>query len=145
VSSIHIAPDQIVVSTLGGAVGAGTANLVAAATAAGARRMLALVGAGVLQLDDTRLRNEAPDYPPFLREIGKQHMAAYHALRDSTLDWTLVCVPNIVDGPATGSFKSAANVLPAGSGRITTGDIAAFLLREVEAPSFVRSRVGLNT
>jgi putative NADH-flavin reductase len=145
--------EQIVVSTLGGgvpngpgtAVSIGTSNLVAAAASAGARRILVVVGAGVLQRDEATLRNQAPDYPPFLREVAKQHAAAYAALRESGLDWTLVCVPNILDGGATGSFASQANYLPDGSGKITTGDIAAFLTREAESPSFPRSRVGLNS
>src|ERR1041385_4943303 len=51
--------EHVIVSTLGGgspmapgtSVGIGTANLVAAATERGAKRILAVVGAGVLQAD----------------------------------------------------------------------------------------------
>jgi putative NADH-flavin reductase len=147
-----IEPGHTLISTLGGGaptgpsqvVSTGTANLIAAATARGARRILAVVGAGVLQADAHRLRNELPDYPPFLRPIGAEHMAAYVALRASSLDWTLVAVPNIVDGPATGQFEQQRDYLPAGAGRITTGDIASFLLAEALGAQYARSRVGLN-
>src|SRR4051812_15426379 len=54
-----VSREHVIVSTLGGAALAeGTANLVAAARARGVARILALVGAGVLQADATRLRNQ---------------------------------------------------------------------------------------
>ena len=139
--------EHVIVGTLGGAeaLTKGYANIVRAATEAGARRIIALVGAGVLQADEKTLRNELPNYPERLRAIGASHAAVYEALRTSSLDWTLVCVPNIVDGPATGAAKSKASYLPDGKGAITTGDIAAFILEELRSPRFVRERVGLNT
>jgi len=139
--------EHVIVGTLGGAdaLTKGYANVVRAATQAGAKRMIALVGAGVLQADEKTRRNELPNYPERLRAIGASHAAVYEALRSSDLDWTLVCVPNIVDGPATGAAKSKASYLPDGKGSITTGDIAAFMLEEITTPRFVRERVGLNT
>jgi putative NADH-flavin reductase len=148
-----ITREHVVVSTLGGgapaapgtALSIGTANLVAAATACGARRVLAVVGAGVLQADEQRLRNALPDYPPFLRGVAVEHASVYRALSGSTLDWTLVGSPNIADGAASGRCVTTADYLPDGTGAVTTGDIAAFLVGEAESPRFARSRVGLNT
>jgi putative NADH-flavin reductase len=142
-----VKPEHVIVGTLGGeeALTKGYANVVRAATQVGARRLVALVGAGVLQADETTLRNQLPNYPERLRAIGRSHAAAYEALRASSLDWTLVCVPNIVDGAPTGAAKSKASYLPDGKGAITTGDIAAFMLGEITTPRFVRERVGLNT
>jgi putative NADH-flavin reductase len=140
--------DHVIVGTLGGAdaLTKGYANVVLGATKAGATRMIALVGAGVLQADETTLRNQLPSYPERLRAIGATHAAAYETLRTSSaLEWTLVCVPNIVDGPVTGTAKSKASYLPDGKGAITTGDIAAFMLEEITTPRFVRQRVGLNS
>ena len=148
-----IAPGHVIVSTLGGgapnapgtALSAGTANLVAAAGARGARRILAVVGAGVLQADEQRLRSQLPGYPAFLAAIGKEHTAVYRALRESSLEWTLACAPDIADGPASGRCEVIADYLPRGAGRVTTGDIAAFLLDEAIATAFPCTRVGLNT
>jgi putative NADH-flavin reductase len=148
-----IAPDHVIISALGGgspqapgtALSSGTANLVAAAVARGARRMLAVVGAGVLQADARTLRNELPGYPAFLAAISKEHAAVYRALRESSLDWTLACAPDIVEAPASGRCEASADYLPRGAGRVTTGDIAAFLLDEAITPRFLRTRVGINT
>lgn len=144
---------HVVVSTLGGgapgapgtACSVGTANLVAAAQARGARRILAVVGAGVLQADAQHLRSELPTYPRFLAAIAAEHLGVYRALRDADLDWTLACAPDLVDGAATGRCVARRDVLPEGVGRVTTGDVAAFLLRDAEQPAFVRTRVGLNS
>jgi uncharacterized protein len=144
---------DVVVSTLGGggpaapgsALGTGTANLVAAAKACGVKRILALVGAGVLQADPERRRNELPGYPAFLAGLSKEHTAVFFALRDSGLDWVLVGAPDIADADASGTLVTKADYMPDGAGRVTTGDIAAFLVREIETPSFARTRVGINT
>ncbi|HUS29898.1 MAG TPA: NAD(P)H-binding protein [Kofleriaceae bacterium] len=135
-----------IIIALGGvdALTRGAANVIDAATSAGVRRVLGVVGAGVLQADAARQRHEMPDYPPRFRPIGAAHAAVLTALRASPLEWTLACTPNIVDGPATGTFAERADYLPDGTGSISTGDIAAFLLREAIASRYPRSRVGLN-
>jgi putative NADH-flavin reductase len=150
--SAAIAADHVIVSTLGGAgpqapgnvLSQGTANLVAAAKARGATRIIALVGAGVLQANPQQRRNELPGYPPFLATISKQHVAVFTALRDSGLEWTLVCAPDIADADPVAPLITTADYLPDGGGKVTTGDLATFMLRELEAPQFVGTRVGVN-
>jgi uncharacterized protein len=136
--------DDVVVSCLGGGgIGAGTANIVAAMQRVGARRIVAVVGAGVLQHDDKTLRNEQPDYPPPLRAIGKEHQAVFDALRTSSLAWSLVCTPRLVDGEATGRMIVQRDYLPAGSFSVTTGDVAALLVGEAVSGEG-RGRLGVN-
>jgi putative NADH-flavin reductase len=143
-TSAAIASEHVIVSALGGGGLAGTVNLIAAAVVHGAQRFLGVVGGGVLQADEHRLRSELPDYPPRFAAISKEHVAVYRALRESPLEWTLACTPDIVEGPPSGSCTELADYMPPGTRRVTTGDIAAFWLREAEAPSFSRRRVGLN-
>jgi putative NADH-flavin reductase len=141
-----IRPDRVIIVTLGGAAAmtSGCANVLAAATEAGARRLLGVVGAGVLQADPDHLRCEMPDYPPRFREIGAAHRAFYDALAASPLDWTLACTPRIVEGPRTPGLLTRPDYAPDGTGTVTTEDVAAFLLRESLTPTVSRSRVGLN-
>ncbi|HEY8076057.1 MAG TPA: NAD(P)H-binding protein [Labilithrix sp.] len=138
--------DDVIVVTLGrvDALTIGCANIVRAAASAGARRLLGVVGAGVLQADATRRRSELPDYPPALRVIGAAHRAFCDALEASALDWTLACTPRLVDGPRTDAFRATSSFLPEGTGSITTEDVASFLLREAIEARHVRERVGLN-
>ncbi len=144
--SSFVRRDDVVIVTLGrvDALTRGTANVIRAAEAAGARRLLGVVGAGVLQADATRRRNELPDYPDRLREIGAAHQAFYDALLASRLDWTLACTPRLADGARSDAYATKASWLPDGTGTVTTEDVAAFLLAEALEPRHVRERVGLN-
>jgi putative NADH-flavin reductase len=138
--------EQVIVVTLGGAAAltTGCSNVIRAAASAGARRVLGVVGAGVLQADAGRLRHERPDYPAQLHAIGAAHRAFYEALRASPLEWTLACTPRLLDGGRTHALRSMADYLPDGTGSVTTEDVAAFLLEEAVHPRFMRARVGLN-
>jgi len=136
--------DHAMVVTLGrvDSLTTGCANVIRAAASAGARRLLGVVGAGVLQADASRFRHELPDYR--FRIIGAAHRAFYDALDASALDWTLACLPRLLDGPRTDAFRVSASYLPEGTGSITTEDVASFLLGEAVDPRYVRQRVGLN-
>jgi putative NADH-flavin reductase len=136
----------VAISVLGGedAIVRGNQNVLAAATACGVRRVLGVSGAGVLQADATHLRSDMPDYPARFRVVGAAHRAFYDALVASGLDWTLVCTPNIVDGGADAPLTASADVLPSGTFQVTTGAVAAFLLREAAEGRFVKRRVGVN-
>ena len=141
-----VRPQHLIVIALSGAsVADGSANVIRAAAFAGARRLLGVVGAGVLQADATRLRNQLPDYPPPLRQIGAGHQAFFDALKSSSLDWTLACTPKLVEGPRTDVLRTTADYLPDGTGSVTTEDVAAFLLDEAASPRFIGARVGLNS
>ena len=135
----------IVIALSGASVAAGSATVIRAAVGAGTRRLLGVVGAGVLQADATRLRNQLPDYPPPLRQIGAGHHAFYEALKSSSLEWTLACTPRLVEGPKTDALRMTADYLPDGTGSVTTEDVAAFLLEEAVTPRFIGARVGLNS
>ncbi|MEI9958699.1 MAG: hypothetical protein WDM90_20855 [Ferruginibacter sp.] len=41
-----------------------------------------------------------------------EHQKVYEYLKESELDWTLVCPPEIVSQLATGSFVTKANYTP---------------------------------
>jgi putative NADH-flavin reductase len=146
-------PGDVVVSTLGGSFGAGPSTAMSAGTRAivdamrsvGATRVLAVSGAGVLQADPTRLRNQLPDYPAQFRTVGAEHQAMHAALASSPLDWVLLCCPRLVDGDAAGPLLELPDYLPEGTGQVTTGDLAAVLLREVLTPTRSRTRLGVNT
>ena len=144
---------DVIITTVGGgtpkdpgkARSTGTQNLIAAARAHGISRIMAVVGAGVLLADATRMRHELAGYPSFLASLAAEHLAVYRALAGSELDWTCICVPDILDGGPTGTQVAKRDYLPDGTGKITAGDIAAFIVREAMQPTYPRARVGLNT
>jgi putative NADH-flavin reductase len=71
------------------------------------------------------------------------HRGAWEALRDSGLDWTLICPPAIADGPPTGRYRWAVDGLPAGGTRISAADVADFVRAALAATTWHQARVGL--
>lgn len=132
VSALGTLPGEGVDDTLS----AGTEALVAAMRDAGVERLVAVAAAGVLDAPDGGLRLESPDFPPFLREVAAEHRRAYETLAGSDLTWALVCPPNMPDGEATGTARVERDRLPGGGERVTTGDVAAFVVRALsEGPT----------
>jgi len=128
----------------GVAVSQGIRNIIAAMQAHGITRILNVAGGGILlTADGTMLRSESPTFPPIFRKTSEQHRLAWEALRDSVLEWTTVATPDIPDGEATGTARILADHMPPGGKSLTTGEVAAFLLRELTARQFVRRRVGM--
>lgn len=144
-------PDDAVISALGGGrgaggdgVGEGTARVVAAMEAVGARRFLGVVGAGILLSDQGVPRHALPDYPPPFRAISVQHQAALAACERSSRAWVMVGCPRIVDADATGRLVTRRDHLPPGIDQVTTGDLGDLLVSEALSPTVERGRLGVN-
>lgn len=66
-------------------------------------------------------------------------------MKESRLDWTYVCSPNILDKDQTGHYVTNADYLPTpNNGEIAAGDIADFMLKELSDNKFVHHRVGIS-
>jgi putative NADH-flavin reductase len=140
-----------VVSALGGdATGSdltrslGMKNIVAQMQKAGVQRIVAVGDMALLNAEDGSLLMEDPEFAGSL-PVAREHLKAYGFLKNSTLDWTLVCPGDIVDADATGVFATAPDVLPyPNSSRINAGDLALFMLGELQKNGFVHHRVGIS-
>jgi putative NADH-flavin reductase len=146
-----VAGAEAVLSALGGAglaqpgtiLSTGMRQIVSAMKEHGVRRVLAVAGSGVLDAPGGGLRAEAPDFPPIYGPITEEHRGTWNALRESGLDWTLVCCPDLLDGKLMTRFRVVPDMLPEGGRSISVEDTADFMLRQVADTSFVRRRVGL--
>jgi putative NADH-flavin reductase len=145
-----IAGTDAVASALGGGtlVDPGTARsegarlAAAAMTRHGVARFVGVAGGGILDLPGVGLRNERPDYPAVFRQVTREHLATWIALRDTGLAWTLACTGDIVPGERTGAYRVLPDLMPDGGRRISVEDLADFLLRELTESRFVGRRVG---
>ena len=123
----------------------GMKNIIKQMNAVAVNRIVALGGMGVLPGEDDKLLMDAETYPKEYLPVGREHLKAYELLKASTLDWTFVCAPDLVDADATGSFVTAAEKNPAGSKfHINTGDLALFMLNELNKNEYVKMRVGIS-
>ncbi len=58
-------------------------------------------------------------------------------VRSSGLHWTLVRPPRLTHGPFTGDYQAQEGKLPRGRWQISRADVADFMLRQLEDPTFV--------
>jgi len=144
---------EAVLSALGGASDGndktrslGMKNIVEQMTRSNVSRIVAVGGMGSLNVaDDDDIILNTPSYPKQFLPVGKEHYKAFEYLKASELSWTMVCPPDIIDADATGLFHTAANYLPQPNQyRINAGDLALFMLNELEKNEFVHQRVGIS-
>jgi putative NADH-flavin reductase len=76
-----------------------------------------------------------------LRRIYADKAAGEPAVRDSTLDWTLVYPTKFTNGPRTGRYRAGEHLELRGLISVSRADVADFLLTEAEAPKYVRKVV----
>ena len=141
-----------VLSSLGGDItgtdvtrSLGMKNIVAQMQKAGVKRIIAIGGLGVLNADENHLIMDTEDFPKEYLPVSLEHLKAYEFLKKSTLDWTFVCPPDIMDAEPTGSFITAANYPPdPNQYRINAGDLALFMVNEMERNEYIKQRVGIS-
>ncbi len=109
----------------------------------GIKRVLAVGGLGVLQLNETTQLLDKPDYPAQYKSIGEGHNKVYKVLRETQLDWTFACCPDIIDGERTGKYNLKKDYPAEGKYQILTGDLADFLVKELSENNFLKTRVGI--
>ncbi len=123
----------------------GMKNIIKQMNKAGVKRIVALGGLGVLNADETSLLIDKEDYPPEYKAVGLEHKKVFELLNESGLDWTFVCSPDIIDKGPTGSYVTNAGYPPEQNKyRINTGDLAMFMLNELEKNEYVKHRVGIS-
>lgn len=141
-----------VLSTLGGNIDGtdktrslGIKNIVAQMSKAGVNRIIAVGGLGILNAEENKLIIETENYPAKFLAVGKEHLKAYEYLRNSNLNWTFVCTPDIIDDGPTGNYITNKDYPPQpNSYKINASDLAMFMLNELEKNEFVKCRVGIS-
>lgn len=141
-----------VLSAIGGSVDGmdktrtlGMKNIIKQMHKAGVKRIVAIGGLGVLNADENSLLVDKEDYPAEYKAVGLEHKKAYELLDESGLDWTFVCPPNIINEGPTGSFTTNASYPPEPNNyKINAGDLAMFMLKELQQNAFLKQRVGIS-
>ena len=145
-----VAGADAVVSGLGGAgvdnpgeaQSQGMRNIVAAMQKHGLRRVLGVAGGGILDSVNGGLRHDQPTFPAVFKKVSSRHKEAWHAMRDSGLDWTMVATGDIVPGERTGVYRTLEDFLPEGARKISVEDVADFLLKSLRDGTHLQKRVG---
>ncbi|MFP7231687.1 SDR family oxidoreductase [Bacillus subtilis] len=109
------------------------------------KRLITIGTAGILdsRYEPGKYRFETNESKRKLTRAAKEHAKVYEMLKESSLDWTIICPTYLPDGTATGVYRTERSVLPEGGTRISVGDTADFLYRELVTGEYAGYRVGL--
>lgn len=120
-----------------------THSLVAIARAAGVTRLVAVGGAGSLELAPGKQLVDSEAFPPEYKAYALAHREAlgfYRTLSD--IDWTFFAPAAMIEpGQRTGTFRTGTNALIVdanGSSAISAEDYAVAFVDEIEQGRFVR-------
>ncbi|MEC1650495.1 NAD(P)H-binding protein [Bacillus vallismortis] len=140
---------EIVISCLGtdgdDTLSVAMANIIAIMKEQHIKRVITIGTAGILQsqYEPGKYRFETSESKRKLTRAAKEHAKVYEMLKESSLDWTIICPTYLPDGAATGEYRVERNVLPEGGTSITVGDTADFLYHELITGEYAGYRAGL--
>lgn len=134
-------PDRSVIPTV-------AAALIEAIPQAGVSRLALMGGGGSLLAPDGRRLVDQDGFPEHYRAEALAQSEALELLRSApeSLDWTYLSPPPdaLVAGDKSGGYKVRGDDLPVvddrGESTITSGDLAAAMVDELERPQFSRRR-----
>ena len=111
----------------------------------GIQRIITIGTAGILQsrTTPTVIRYQSSESKRKLTRAAEEHHKVYDMLKQSTLDWTIVCPTYLPDGEREGQYRIERNFLPEGGMKISVPDTAEFTYRQIESSDYVQSRVGI--
>ena len=121
-------------------------HMVRAMEETGVSRIVTIGTAGILQskIDPEKLRYEAGDTNRRLTFAAEEHHKVYDMLRQSGLDWTIVCPTYLPDGVAMGDYRTERDLLPEDGKKISVGDTASFAYGELLQGANINFRVGIS-
>ncbi len=111
----------------------------------GIQRVVTIGTAGILQSRSSpdKLRYEAGDSNRKLTFAAEEHHKVYDLLRESELNWTIICPTYLPEGEAVGDYRIERSQLPINSERISVGDTASFAFDELMDSKHIGYRIGI--
>jgi putative NADH-flavin reductase len=121
----------------------GVKRIIAAAAMFNVPRIVMLGNLGLLPHASGKLQGEV-NIAPFLQFIFADQKNAYTELRDSGLDYAVVCPPFMPQGTATGKYRVSVDATLEKAQQISVEDVAQALLLEVIDQPHHNVRVGVS-
>lgn len=111
----------------------------------GIKRIITIGTAGILQSRTTpnSLRYQTSESRRKSTRAAKEHHRVYDMLRQSTLEWTIVCPTYLPDGERIGKYRVDRDFLPEDGVNISVPDTAEFTYRQIQTNDYIKSRVGI--
>jgi putative NADH-flavin reductase len=109
-------------------------------------RIITIGTAGILQArsNPSLYRFQSAESKRKTTKDAEEHLKAYLQLKNSGLDWTVVCPTYLPIGERLGIYRYEKNFLPEDPSSISVYDTADFAFLQLENQQFIQSRVGLT-
>ncbi|KZE37321.1 hypothetical protein AV656_12185 [Bhargavaea cecembensis] len=119
--------------------------IIEAMETAGIERIITIGTAGILQSRVTPevLRYQSSESKRKTTRAAEEHEKVYNLLKQSNLDWTIVCPTYLPDGERLGNYRTETDFLPEGGSKISVPDTAEFAYSQIESSEHTRKRVGI--
>ncbi|MDF2556909.1 MAG: hypothetical protein K0R71_737 [Bacillales bacterium] len=120
-------------------------NIIGAMENEGIKRIITIGTAGILQSRTTPnyLRYQSSESRHKSTRATEEHHKVYEMLKQSTLDWTIVCPTYLPDEEKLGRYRLDREYLPEGGSKISVQDTAEFTLKQAKSSDYIKSRVGI--
>ncbi|TDL80803.1 NAD(P)-dependent oxidoreductase [Peribacillus frigoritolerans] len=108
-------------------------------------RVITIGTAGILQAKSNPdlYRFQSNESKRTLTRAANEHLNVYQTLKESNLQWTIVCPTYLPDGELTKKYRFEENYLPEHGKQISAEDTGYFTYQVLIEKSFIRKRVGL--
>lgn len=112
----------------------------------GIKRIITIGTAGILQArsDPSLYRFQSFESRRKTTKDAEEHLKAFFYLKDSGLDWTIVCPTYLPVGKRIGTYRFEKDFLPENPSSISVFDTADFAFNQLFSNQFVGCRVGLT-
>jgi len=112
----------------------------------GIKRVITIGTAGILNSrgNPAIYRFESDESKRKLTTAVKDHLALYQNLKESNLDWTIVCPTYLPDGEETGVYRVEADMLPADGRKISVQDTGSFAYAQLTDDTYIGKRAGIT-
>ncbi|WP_195782344.1 NAD(P)-dependent oxidoreductase [Priestia megaterium] len=111
----------------------------------GIQRIITIGTAGILQSRSTpqSMRYQLRESKHKSVRAAKEHHEVYNMLKQSRLEWTIVCPTYLSDGESIGKYRVDYDFLPEGGTEISVSDTAEFTFSQTKSNDYIKSRVGI--
>ncbi|MEH7249080.1 SDR family oxidoreductase [Neobacillus niacini] len=111
----------------------------------GIKRIITVGTAGILQSRVTPnvLRYQSIESKRKSVSAAEEHYKVYDMLKQSNLEWTIVCPTYLPDGERVGKYRIEHNFLPEGGNKISVSDTAEFTFSQIKSSDNLKVRVGI--
>jgi len=111
----------------------------------GIKRVITVGTAGILQsrITPSLLRYQSSESKQKSNRAAKEHHKVYEKLKQSSLEWTIVCPTYLPEGERVDKYRINRDYLPEGGVKISVSDTAEFTFKQIRKRDYIKERVGI--